>query len=126
MVSTILSLLATIALLALPVVMVWGWVRWKRREKPVTWFSILSLIGLALATVSESLAISTVIYARVSGGFEYYDPVLMKIYAWGTLLSVTGLTIAIIAVWRPSSLRWYALVCTAGTLLYWLVQSANE
>jgi hypothetical protein len=89
-------------------------------------FSVLSLIGFALATVSESLAISTVVYAKVKGGFEYYDPSLMKIYARGTLLSIVGLALAAVGVWRPSSLRWHALACTFGTLLYWLVQAANE
>ncbi len=106
--------------------MIWGWVRWIRRKKPITLFSTLSLIGLALATASELLAISMMLYARISGGFGYYDPILMKIYAWGTLFSVAGLTLTIIGAWRPSSLRWHALVCTVGTLLYWLVQLANE
>jgi hypothetical protein len=126
MVSTILSLLATTAFLTLPAVMVWGWVRWMRRKKPLTLFSTLSVIGLALATASESLAISMVIYARVKGGFGYYDPSLMRIYACGTLLALLGLALAAIGVWRPSSLRWHALTCTIGTLLYWLVQGASE
>src|SRR5208283_4409174 len=125
MVSTALSLLATTAFLTLPAVIIWGWLRWMRRKKPFTLFSTLSLIGLALATASESLAISMVIYARVKGGFEYYDPPLMRIYAWGMLISLVGLALSAIGVWRPSSLRWHALTCTIGTLLYWLVQAAN-
>jgi hypothetical protein len=92
----------------------------------MNFFSVLSVIGFALATVSELLAISMVLYARVSGGFAFYDPTLMRIYAWGMLISVVGMTVAIIGAWRPSSLRWYSLVCTAGTLLYWLVQASNE
>jgi hypothetical protein len=126
MVSTILSLLATAAFLTLPVVMIWGWLRWVRRRRPITLFSTLSLIGLALASASELLAISTVIYAKVTGGFEFYDPPLMRIYAWGKLISLLGLALSAIGVWRPSSLRWHALGCTIGTLLYWLVQAANE
>ncbi len=92
----------------------------------MTFFPVLSLIGFVLATASELLAISMVTYAYISGGFGYYDPILMKIYAWGTLLSFAGLAAAVIGIWRPSSLRWHALACTAGTLLYWLVQAANE
>ena|ERR1017187_51961 len=126
MVLTILSILATSAFLALPLVMIWGWVRWVRRKKFFNFFSTLSLGGLGLATVSELIAVSMVLYARIQGGFAYYDPLLMKIYASGALLSATGLTFAIVGVWRPSSLRWHALGCAFGTLLYWLVQAANE
>jgi hypothetical protein len=116
MVSTIVSLLATAAFLTLPIVMIWGWVRWIRRKKLVTVFSVLSLIGLALSTASELLAISMVVYAKVKGGFGYYDPSLMRIYAWGILLSLGGLALAAIGVWRQSSLRWHALICSIGAL----------
>jgi hypothetical protein len=126
MVSTILSLLATTAFLALPAVMIWGWLRWMRRRKPVTLFSILSLIGLGFATASQSLAISIVVYAKVKGGFEFYDPSLMRIYAQGTSLSLVGSSLAAIGVWRASPLRWHALACSIGTLLYWLSQVTNE
>jgi len=126
MVLTVLSLLATLSFLILPAVMIWGWLRWMRPKIPVTLFSTLSLIGLVLATISELLAILMVIYARVRGGFGYYDPSLMRIYACGTLISLVGLILAAIGVWRPSSLRWQSLACTIGTLLYWLVQAASE
>jgi hypothetical protein len=126
MVQTIFSLFASVIFLSFPVVIAWGWVRWARLKNPITLFSILSLIGFVLATASELIAVSMVIYAHVRGGFDYYDPTLMKIYAWGMLLSFLGLTLAAIGVWRPSSLRWHALGCTVGTLLYWFVQSANE
>ncbi len=126
MVPTIFALIATVVFLSFPVVMIWGWARWTRRKNSITLFSILSLMGFALATASELIAISMVIYARVTGGFDFYDPVLMRIYAWGMLLSLVGLILAIVGAWKPSSLRWHALGCTAGTLLYWLVQAANE
>jgi hypothetical protein len=126
MVPTIFALIATIIFLSFPVVMVWGWVRWARHKNPITLFSILSLIGFALATLSESIAISMVIYARLTGGFDFYDPILMKIYAVGTLLSLVGFIFAIVGIWKPSSLRWLALGCTVGTLLYWFIQAASE
>jgi hypothetical protein len=126
MVATIFSLFATIVFLSFPVLMIWGWLRWARRKDSITLFSILSLVGFVLATTSELIAISMVIYARTIGGFAYYDHTLMRIYAVGTLLSLAGLIFAIIGVWRPGSIRWHALGCAAGTLLYWLVQLANE
>jgi hypothetical protein len=126
MVATIFSLLATIVFLSFPVVMIWGWSRWAKRKTQMTFFPVLSLISFVLATTSELIAIVMVIFARIIGGFAFYDPTLMRIYAVGMLLSLVGLILAIIGVWRPSSLRWHALGCTVGTLLYWLVQSANE
>ena len=112
--------------IALPTVMIWGWVRWTKHEKQWTVFSVLSLIGFALATASGLLAISSSLYALKIGGFPYYDPLLMRIYRWGALLSSTGIIFAIVGVWRPSSLRWHALVCTAGTLMFWLASAEGE
>jgi hypothetical protein len=126
MVQAILALFATGVFLGSPIVMIWGWVRWGTREKSMTSFPVLSLTGFVLATVSELLAISMVTYARISGGFAFYDPTLMRIYAFGTLLSLVGLILAIVGMWKPSSLRWHALGCTVGTLLYWFVQAASE
>jgi len=106
--------------------MTWGWVRWARRKKPMTLTSVLSLSGFLLATTSELIAIAMVIYARITGGFGFYDPTLMRIYATGMLLSGLGLILAIAGAWKANSLRWHALACTIGTLVYWLVQAAGE
>jgi uncharacterized BrkB/YihY/UPF0761 family membrane protein len=111
---------------ALPGVMIWGWTRWMKRGEPRTAFSTLSLIGFTLASISGLLAISAMLYARAAGGFSFYDPSLMKIYRWGALLSVTAMVFAIIGLWRPSSLRWHAPVCAAGTLVFWLAAATGE
>ncbi len=126
MVLKIILLLGFSAILVLPAVMIWGWMQWARRKEKVTLLLALSLVGLSLATASELLGISTGVYARVSGGFATFDPTLMKIYAWGTLLSLVGLIFATAGVWRPNSIRWHALVCAVGTLLYWLAEAAAE
>jgi hypothetical protein len=126
MTLTIILLLGFGAFLVLPAVMIWGWVRLARRKEKVTLFLVLSIAGLVLATVSELLGISTGIYACVSGGFATFDPTLMKIYAWGTLLSFVGVIFATAGLWRPSSIRWHALVCSIGTLMYWLAEAAAE
>lgn len=122
----IVTLFAIAVFISLPVLTIWGWLRWTRNNNPKTLFSALSLIGFALATASESIAVSMVIYARVTGGFGYYDPTLMRIYAVGMLLSLLGLILASVGAWKPSSLRWFALACTLGTLFYWLAQAAAE
>jgi uncharacterized BrkB/YihY/UPF0761 family membrane protein len=112
--------------IALPAVMIWGWVRWTKREKQWTVFSILSLIGFVLATASGLLAISSSLYALKIGGFPFFDPMLMRIYRWGTLLSATGIIFAMVGVWRPSSLRWHALISAAGTLMFWIASATGE
>ena len=86
--------------IALPAVMIWGWVRWMKHREPRTTFSTLS--------------------------FSFYEPALMKIYRLGALLSITAMVFGIIGLWRPSSLRWHAPVCAVGTLVFWLAAAAGE
>ena len=113
-------------LVVTPLVMVWGWIRWARREKKWTVLSVFSLAGFALATGSASLAIALSIYGHLIGGFDFYDPRLMRIYAWGTLISLLALVLAITGVWRKSALRWHALFCSFGTLVYWFALAEAE
>jgi hypothetical protein len=111
--------------MALPVAMVLGWVRWVKRAQPRMLFSTLSLIGFALATASGLLAISSVLYAHAVG-FRFYDPLLLRIYRWGGLLSVAGIVFGVSGAWRSNSLRWYAPGCALGMLLFWVIAAAGE
>jgi hypothetical protein len=124
--QAIFVLFVVVVYIALPVAMIWGWVRWIKRREPRTAFSTLSLISFTLGTASGLLAISATLYARAVGGFSFYDPSLMKAYRWGALLSLAAMVFAIIGLWRPSSLRWHAPVCAAGTLVFWLAAAAGE
>ena len=112
--------------LALPAAMIWGWIRWLRPTQPRTLFSILSLAGFVLSTASGLLAISAMLCARAIGGFPFYSPPLLRIYAWGALLSTAATALGAVGVLRPSPLRWHALACGLGTLLFWLVSAAGE
>jgi hypothetical protein len=111
--------------IAMPVVLVWGWVRWKKRTQPRTLCSTLSLIGFSLATLSGLLAILTVFYA-IAIPFRFYDPSLLRIYRWGLLLSLTGFLFAISGVWRANPLRWYAPAGAVGMFLFWFVAASGE
>jgi|SRR5271169_667585 len=124
--SVVLVLFVVGVYVALPAVMTWGWVRWWKRTQPRTPFSILSLIGFTLATASGLLAISAMLYARAVGGLPFYDPLLLRIYRWGALLSLSGIVFAVIGVWRPSPLRWHAPACAIGTLLFWFAAAMGE
>jgi hypothetical protein len=109
-----------------PPVMIWGWIRWARRKKQWTILSVLSLAGFTIATASALLAASSSIYGRFIGGFPYYDPRLMRIYTTGALLSVLALILSLSGIWRLNSLRWHALFCSFGTLVYWIAMAETE
>jgi len=124
--SILVVVIAVVEYLAVPALLVWGWVRWVQRPQPRTLSSILSLVGFVLATVSAVVAVSSICYARLIGGFPYYDPLLLRVFRIGGLLSLTALVSAIGGAWRPSALRWHALGCAVGTLLFWLTSAAGE
>ncbi len=109
-----------------PALTVWGWMRWFRHRQPWSLTAVLSLIGFALATASGLLAASSVIYAYATGGFPFYDPRLLRIYRWGGMLSLSGLAFAVAGVWRHGPLRWFAPVCSFGTLLFWFASAMGE
>jgi len=124
--SVMVALLAVGSYVGLPALMIWGWVRWSKLTQPRTLPSILSLVGFTLATASGLLATSAMLYARAVGGFPFYDPLLLRIYRWGALLSLSGIVFAVIGVWRPSPLRWHAPACAIGTLLFWFAAAMGE
>jgi hypothetical protein len=123
--QALIAILFVLAYLLAPVTLVWGWFRWLKRLKCRTLSSILSFIGLILATASVLLAISTAAYARVHP-FDFYDPLLLRIYGWGLLLSLSGLLFGFGGAWRGNPLRWHAPLCALGTLGFWILQAALE
>jgi hypothetical protein len=100
-------------------VLIWGWARWINHPKLRTVPSILSLAGFVLAMASALLAVSSIAYAQVIHGFRFYDPLLMRLFRWGILLSLGAIMFGVGGVWRPSSLRWHAPVAAIGTLAFW-------
>jgi len=124
--ATVALLLAFAIYIALPAMVIWGWARWAKRAKQWMFFPILSLIGFAFATMSGLFAIWSVHYAHAIGGFPFYDPLLLRFYRWGALLSATGFLFALIGVWKPSSLRWHSLVSASGTFMFWVMAATGE
>jgi hypothetical protein len=124
--TMIFLLLALGIYIGLAALMIWGWVRWSKRTQPRTLFFNLSLIGFTFAMASALLAISSVMYAGAIGGFPFYDPLLLRIYGCGGLLSLCGIVFGVGGIRRPGPLRWLAPVCAFGTLLFWFMQAIGE
>ena len=122
----VFEVFAIFAFVMTPVVTIWGWIRWARREKRWTILAVLSLVGFAFATASALLVVASSTYWHVIGGLPYYDPRLLRTYAWGTLFSASALILSISGVWRQNSLRWHALFCSVGTLVYWFAMAETE
>jgi hypothetical protein len=120
-----LIILAALGYLVSPVLLIWGWAQWVRKPKVRTLFAAFSLGGLVLATASAFLAIAAVAYAQIHH-FPHQDPMLIKMYRVGTLLSRGGITFGIGGMLRPNSLRWYAPISALATLAFWMLAATSE
>jgi nicotinamide riboside transporter PnuC len=88
-------LLAIVFYIGLPALTIMGWYFWARGTKAKGVCSTLSFIGFLVATISVLLAISSIAFAHLIGGFPFHDPRLMKIYRWGFLLSLTAILFSV-------------------------------
>ena len=125
--NVVLPLFGWIFEIVIPVTIIWGWVRWAklRTTRLTDMGSLASLLSLTLASASAALAISSALYAHFRP-FRYYDPVLMKIFAVGGLLSLTSVAVGLGGVWRKNPLRWHAPVSGIGTLIFWFASAMGE
>jgi hypothetical protein len=119
------AILIGLGYLVSPVTLIWGWKRWVGQPKLRTVPSVLSLVGFIFATASALLAVSSVAYAQVHH-FPFYDPLLLRIFRWGTLLSLAGILFGIGGIWRPSAIRWHAPLSGIGMLAFWVLAAAGE
>ena len=121
----VFGILIALGYLVAPTALIWGWTSWTRQPKQRTLPATLSLIGFIFATASAILAMSSVAYAQVHH-FPYYDPLLLRIFRWGGLLSIAGLLFGVGGVWRPGALRWHAPLCGLGMLAFWFIAATGE
>ena len=120
-----LIILAALGYLVSPVLLICGWAQWVRQPKPRSVAPILSLVGIAFATASALLAIAAVAFAQIHH-FPHQDPMLIKVYRVGVLLSRVAVVLGIVGIWRPGSLRWYAPISALATLAFWMLAATSE
>jgi hypothetical protein len=97
-------------------VIVFSWIRWARAKQPRTLSSILSFAGLTLATASILLAFVPSFYSGTSDNAR----------ALGLWVSLAAVFFAVCGAWRPHSLRWRALACSAGMIVFWFLSLVLE
>jgi hypothetical protein len=119
-------LLFILRYLVSPISLIGRWVRfalhpWPHRKV----LPMLTIGSFVLATASALLAFGTIIYAQFHH-FPFYDPLLMKIFGAGFLLSFAGLLLGMVGIWRTSSLRWYAPVSAIATAAFWFIATLGE
>src|SRR5581483_5658041 len=113
-----------LAYIVVPVVLVTGWVRWRRQPRGPA--LKISFIGFVLGSSSALLAACSILFAFLGNGFRHYDPVLLQIYRMGILLSLGGLACAVIGAFKQNILRWHAPILSLGMLALWFMWAASE
>jgi hypothetical protein len=111
-----------VSMLATPLALIVGWTRFKRHPRQTGFCGWAGFFSLMTATVSALLAIG----ALMHGGWKYYDPLLMKIYGAGLLVSTLGLVLGILGLFRRGDLRWIGAVASFGMLMFWFGAAISE
>jgi len=118
--------LAVGSFLLAPTMLIWGWARWTLQLHSRDNSTMLSFVGFLLATASAAVALSAVAYSLWVGGFQYYDPGLLRVFRLGLLLSLTAVGFSGLGAGRKNLLRWQALGSSLGTLMFWIMSVAGE
>jgi hypothetical protein len=113
--------------LVLPMVIIlWAIFRWSdsspRISKP-RWRYYLAVAAAALAGASTALWLISIVWARVIGGFGFYDPVLLRFYRWGALTAMGGLLVSLAG---KGKLRWPTCGVSVLMTLLWFAAAMGE
>ena len=101
----------------------WTWSRTVPRIVEPAWRSYVAFVAIGLAGLSSLLWFISLVWARLIGGFPFYDPVLLRFYRWGFLTGVAGLLISFAGKGR---LRWPACALSLLMALLWVMAATGE
>ena len=122
----ILITLYIISWVAVPVGLAWTiWIWWRSSPKVESpkWRSYLGLAAFSLTGISALLFLFLAIWARVRGGFPFYDPVVLRCYRVGFILGAGGFILSLLG---KGKVRWPACVISFAMMFMWLVAAAGE
>jgi len=109
-----------------PVTLGWALNRWRKstqRFQTPEWRSRLAVAAFSLGGLSALLWFVIVIWALVGGGFRYYDPILLRSFGLGLLLSLGGFVLSLPA---KGKLRWPGCIISCAMVFMWLVAASME
>jgi hypothetical protein len=99
------------------------WLRTAPRIVSPAWRSYFAFAAISLAGISVLIWIVMGIWAQAIGGFPFYDPILMRIYAWGLLTGLAGFVASLVG---KGKLRWPACGVSAVMTFLWLAAMSGE
>jgi hypothetical protein len=102
---------------------IWTWWRSSPKVESPKWRSYLGLAAFSLAGISALLFPFLAIWARVRGGFPFYDPVLLRCYGLGFILGAGGFLLSLLG---KGKVRWPACVISFAMMFIWLMASTAE
>ena len=108
------------------VILVWALWRWSRTAPRIVepaWRSYMAIGAISLAGASSMLWLISLIWARVIGGFPFYDPVLLRFYRWGALTGLAGLVVSFVG---KGKLRWPACALSSLIVFLWFMAATSE
>ena len=102
---------------------VWRWARATPRIATPAWRSYVAFAATAFVGLSALLWVISLVWARVIGGFPFYDPILLRFYRWGFLTGAVGLLTSLIG---KGKLRWPSCGLSALMIFLWFAAASSE
>ena len=115
------TLLGIASYVGVPVLFLWGWVRWIVGRHLWDWCSILTFAAFILGTVSVLTAAWSISYAGIRGA--PFDPLVTGALVWGPVIALGGPVVSLAGVWRRTLLRWHSLGLCICVLCLWVALS---
>jgi hypothetical protein len=109
--------------LLIPVWALWLWARSSPSIPTPAWRSHVAFAAATFVSLSVLLWFASLLWARIIGGFPFYDRVLLRFYRWGFLTSLAGSLTGIVG---KGKLRWPSCGLSAVMIFLWFAAALGE